>query len=225
MIRQPGAVSHSLPEAATGQLDPALTRGGVVVGQEGRAPLVVRLFRSRPTRIGVFAAGYVARVLAHRALAVGGRVVISTERSAAWSSLVRAAPAGPAWVSVVPPGAPAPPAGTMLRPVLLVDDARPDEDPRRELGPWQTGVVVRPFLTPRNVAWLHSYQLIVLQRMAPEAVGPVRAAFSLPAEAAQWLPRMPDDTIALAERGRLRFANLAVTDVERSAFGSPTRQE
>jgi hypothetical protein len=36
---------------------------------------------------------------------------------------------------------------------------------------------------------------------------------------------MPDDTIALAEPGRVRFANLAVTQVEQMAFGPPTRRD
>ncbi|HEY9389810.1 MAG TPA: hypothetical protein VIR27_08595 [Mycobacteriales bacterium] len=225
MIRRPVLASHALPEPAVAQLDPALARGGLVIGQEGRRPLVVRLFRARPTRIGVFAAGYLARVLAHRTLATGARVVVVTDRPSPWSSLVRAAPVGPAWVNVVPPNAPVPTAGTLLRPVLLIDDAGPAGDPRREVGPWQTAVTLRPYLTPQTVGSLRSYDLIMLQRTAVEAVGPVRAAFTLPAEATQWLPRMPDDTVALAEPGRVRFVNLAPTQVEQMAFGPPTRRD
>ncbi|HEX5495462.1 MAG TPA: hypothetical protein VFX70_12905 [Mycobacteriales bacterium] len=225
MNRHPVPGSHSLPEPAAVRLDPALVRGGLIVGQEGREPLVLRLFRARPTRIGLFASGYVAALLGYRALAMGARVVVVTARQPSWSALVRAAPVGPAWVNLVPPDSPVPPAGTMLRPVLVIDDVGPVAKPRREAGPWQAVVTLRPYLTPQAVDPLRGHDLLVMQRMAAEAVGPVRAAFGLPADAAQWLPRMPDGTVALAERGRLRFVNLTPTQVEQMAFGPPTRDE
>lgn len=226
MIRQPSVASHSLPEAATAQLDPVLTPGGLIVGREGREPLVVRLFHARPTRVGLFASAHVARVLAHRALALGAQVVVITGRPQLWGSLVRAAPVGQTWVSVLAPNAPAPPAGTLVRPTLIVDDVGGTHDGvRRDLGPWQTGVTLRPYVTPQSVGFLHSYDLLVLQRSPAEMVGPVRAAFNLPADSTQWLPRMPDDTLAVAQRGRMRFVNIALTQVEQMTFGAPTRQD
>lgn len=226
MIRHPAVAAHALPEAATAQLDPVLTPGGLVLGTEGREPLVVRMFRARPTRVGLFASAHVARVLAHRSLALGAQVVVVTGRPALWGALVRAAPVGQAWVSVVAPNAPVPTAGTLVRPTLVVDDVGGTRDgTRRDLGPWQTAVTLRPYVAPQVVGFLHSYDLLVLQRSPAEAVGAVRAAFHLPAEATQWLPRMPDDTLAVAEPGRVRFVNLALTQVEQMAFGPPTRQD
>lgn len=227
MIRPPMLASHALPEAATAQLDPVVTPGGLILGTEGREPLVVRLFRARPTRVGLFASAHVARVLAHRALALGAQVVVVTGRPALWGALVRAAPVGHAWVSVLAPNASTPTAGTLVRPTLVIDDvgSAVGEGGRRDLGPWQTGVTLRPYVAPQAVGFLHTHDLLVLQRSPAEAVGPVRAAFHLPADGTQWLPRMPDDTVAVAERGRIRFVNLALTQVEQMAFGPPTRQD
>lgn len=225
MIRRPSIAPHALPEQMSVQLDPVVTRGGMHIGQEGRNPLVVRLFRSRPTQVGLFSSTYVAMVLAHRALALGAQVVVVSGRPAAWQPLVRAAPVGPAWVTVVPLNSTTPPSGTMLRPTLIVDDVGVTGGARRDLGQWQTALTLRAYVTPQVVGQLHSYDLLALQRTAAEAVGPVRAAYSLPADATQWLPRMPDDTVALASSGQMRFVNLSPTQVELHAFGKPTRQD
>lgn len=224
MIRQPTVAPHSLPEPATAQLDLPLRTSGVMIGQESRQPLVVRLFRPKQTQVGVFASTYVARVLAHRALAVGAQIVVVTARPAIWTPLVRSAPSGP-WVTVVPPNSSIPAGGSALRPPLIVDDVGVGGATRRELGPWQTGVTLRPYLAEQAVGTLHAFDMVVLQRTSPESVPIIRQAFGIPADSAQWLPRMPDDTVALVERGQVRFVGLAVTQVEQMAFGKPTRQD
>ena len=58
MIRRPALASHSLPEPAVGQLDPVLASGGLIVGQEGRRPLVELARRQHD--------GYVAALAAYR---------------------------------------------------------------------------------------------------------------------------------------------------------------
>lgn len=222
-MRRLDIAPHGVPEAGAGQLDLPLAPGGLVIGQEARQPLVLRFFRFQPTHVAMFAAPYVARILGYRALALGAQVVIVSGRPSVWETLARSAPPGPAWVSVVPPNSPTPPAGSIVRPSLIIDDG--GSGSRRDLGPWQTVVSVMPYVTAQALSSLHSFDLLVLQRVAPEHVGPVRAGFNLPVDTAQWLPRMPDDTIAVAERGRVRFANLGVTQNEGFALGQPTRAD
>jgi hypothetical protein len=219
---RPGVPAHVLPADALPQLDVPIDPGGLVLGREGQQPVVVRLFRDRPTYVGLFASAYVARVLAFRALAVAAQVAVMTPRPAVWQPLIRSAPAG--WVVPAPPGTPTPPAGTPIGPSLVLDDAGMGEGQLRgDLGAWQAQVVVRPFATPHSIGQLRSYDAVALQRVQPEAVQPLQLTFGLPDQTAQWLPQMPDDTVAVLAGGQVRFVNLTPTPAELSAFGKPSR--
>ena len=64
---RPAVTAHVLPVEALPQLDVPVAPGGLVVGHEGgRQPVVMQLFRNRPTYLGVFAAAYVGKLLAFR---------------------------------------------------------------------------------------------------------------------------------------------------------------
>lgn len=222
-IAGPAVAGHVLPAEALPQLDLPLAVGGLVVGHEAKQqPVIVQLFGNRPTHVGVFAAAYVAKLLAFRALAVGAQVAVLTPRPAVWQSLIQVAPAQ--WAATFPPAVSTPPGGTAGRPTLVMEDAGMSElHLRTDLGAWQTQVVVRPFVTPQMTGQLRSLDAVLLQRTQPEAVGPIQATFGLAEQTAQWLPRMPDDTVALIGSGQLRFVNLVPTLAERTAFGPPTR--
>lgn len=204
-------------------LDLAVERGGLVMGQEpDGASVILTLFRAVPVRIGVFGSGYLVNLLSFRALAQGAQVVIVTARPPQWAPLVRAAPPGPAWVAVVPPASPTPPAGSMLRPSLLVEDADVGQGGvRHDLGAWQASVTFEPAITDTAVPALRSFDLAVLARPSPQALRPLQDAFRLPAESLRWLPQMPDDVLAVAVPGRCRFIRLVPTQVERATFGPP----
>jgi ESX secretion system protein EccE len=219
---RPGVAAHVLPADGLPQLDVPIDPGGLVLGREGQSPVVVQLFRGRPTYVGLFAGAYVARVIAFRALAVAAQVAVMTPRPAVWQPLVRSAPAG--WVVPAPPGAPTPPAGTPIGPSLVLDDAGMGEAQLRgDLGAWQAQVIIRPFATPHSIGQLRSFDAVALQRVQPEAVQPLQFTFGLPDQTAQWLPQMPDDTVAVLAGGQVRFVNLSPTQAELSAFGQPTR--
>jgi hypothetical protein len=221
---RPGVIGHVLPVDALPQLDVPVTPGGLVIGHEGQGqqPVIMHLFRNRPTYIGVFAAAYVGKLLAFRALAMAAQVAVVTPRPPVWQALAGAAP--PGWVVPAPPGAPTPPAGTPIGPSMVLDDAGMGEAQQRgDLGAWQTQVVLRPFATPQMSSQLRSFDVVVLQRTQPESVPSLQTNFGLPDQTAQWLPRMPDDTIAILATGEVRFVNLAPTQTERTVFGPPTR--
>jgi hypothetical protein len=220
---RPTVIGHVLPPDALAQLDVPVSHGGLVIGHQGQQqPVTVQLFRNRPCYLGVFAAAQVAKLLAFRALAMAAQVAVVTPRPAVWQPLSGVAPRG--WVVLAPPGAPTPPAGTPIGPSLVLDDAGVGEGQLRgDLGAWQTQVVLRPFATPQLATQLRSFDLVVLQRTQPEAVPPLQVSFGLPEQSAQWLPRLPDDTVAVVTPGEVRFVNLAPTGTELSAFGPPTR--
>jgi len=219
---RPGVPGHVLPVDALPQLDVPVSHGGLVIGHEGQQPVTVQLFRNRPGYLGVFAAAYVGKLLAFRALAMAAQVAVMTPRPAVWQPLAGAAP--PGWVVPAPAGAPTPPAGTPIGPSLVLDDAGMGEAQLRgDLGAWQTQLVLRPFATPQLAGQLRSFDLVVLQRTQPEAVPPLQVTFGLPEQTGQWLPQMPDDTVAVVSPGQVRFVNLAPTAAEHAAFGPPTR--
>jgi hypothetical protein len=212
-----------LPVDALPQLDMPINPGGLVIGHEGQQqPVTMHLFRNRPTYVGVFAAAYVGRLLAFRALAMAAQVAVVTPRPAVWQPLVQVAP--PGWVVQAPPGSATPPAGTPIGPSMVLDDAGMGDGPLRgDLGAWQTQVVLRPFVTPQLASQLRSFDVVAMQRVQPEAVPALQATFGFPVQTAQWLPQMPDDTIAVISAGQVRFVNLVPTPAERTAFGAPTR--
>src|SRR5262249_36771664 len=150
-----------------------VSHGGLVIGLEGQQqPVTVQLFRNRPGYLGVFAAAYVGKLLAFRALAMAAQVAVMTPRPAVWQPLAGTAP--PGGVVPAPAGAAPPPAGTPIGPSLVLDDAGMGEAQlRSDLGAWQTQLVLRPFATPQLASQLRSFDLVVLQRTQPEAVPPL----------------------------------------------------
>lgn len=215
--------AHTLAAEALHNLDLPTSDGGLVVGQEPDGqPVVVRLFRKRPTRVAAFGGVHVVMLLAFRALAHGAQVVVISPRPPAWAPLVQAAPPGPAWVTVVPPGSATPPAGSMLRPSLLVEDTGVGQSRvRHDLGTWQSAISVEPSVTEAVTPTLASCDLAIVQRPALQAARPLQDAFALPPDALRWLPQMPDDVLALAVPGKLRFVRVVPTQVEQATFGPP----
>ncbi|MBI1758910.1 MAG: hypothetical protein HYR62_06755 [Actinobacteria bacterium] len=213
---------HVLQTDALPQLDIPLAPGGLVVGHDGhRQPVIARIFRDRPTQIGVFGAAYLGKLLAFRALAVAAQVSVLTPRPATWEPLVRAAPAQ--WAAIMPAGTLSPHGATATRPSLIVEDAGMGEAQlRSDLGSWQTQAVLRPFVTPQMEGLLQAFDLVLVQRAQPETVPTIQAAFGLPEAITRWLPQMPDDTVALIAVATAQFVNLAPTSIEETVFGPPT---
>jgi hypothetical protein len=223
MSTWPAVAGHVLPADALPQLDLPLAVGGLVVGHETQQqPVVVQLFRNLPTHVGVFAAAYVAKLLAFRALAVGAQVTVVTPRPAIWQPLIQAAPAQ--WVAALPPAAATPSGGTAGQPSLVVEDVGMDQvQLRSDLRAWQTQVVVRPFVTPQMTGQMRSFDAVLLQRTQPEVAYPVQSTLGLSEQNAKWLPQMPDETVALIGSGQVRYINLVPTTAERAVLGAPTR--
>jgi len=64
---------------------------------------------------------------------------------------------------------------------------------------------VYPSLTAQQAAAMPAYDLLILHRVPAQAIEPLRAATGLSARSAKWLPRMPDDVVALVAGGHARY--------------------
>ncbi len=84
----PPAAPAALVDALNGMALP-LGEAGLMVGRNRHGdPAVVRLFRSRPTRVLLVGGVSGAQLVAMRALGMGARVVVRTDRPSAWEQLV-----------------------------------------------------------------------------------------------------------------------------------------
>jgi hypothetical protein len=198
---------------------------GLVLGVDAhRRPAVVRLFREQSTRVTLVGGMYAVRLLVLRALGFGARVIVQTERPAAWSGW-------PSWVTgrqdrlvLASPGAVVSAGGTADSPALVISDTglSPHAAPPN-LGPWQTQLTVLPQLTAHGFAALGQSDVLVFQRLRPEEAIAAGGALRLTPDVAAELQSMPDDVIALRGGGTDRYVWLEPTPVERDALGAPQR--
>lgn len=214
-VRAPLAVNH---------LQLPLRAAGLMIGVDRRgAPVVVRLFRVRPTSVVLIGGLPGAQIVVARALGLGARVVVRTARPQAWASFLRGAVVPGEEIKVVPPGRDPvdEPPGTPMRPLLTVVDADPTA-PGPAASGWTTELIVRDELAQADTRLLARSDLAVLQQLHPDEAALAGRALGL-GESAQWLSRMGPDMIAVINRQALRWALFAVTPAERQLVGPPDR--
>lgn len=213
---------HRIELDRLARLDVPVGSGAVVLGfDRARDPVPVQLFRARPTQVAMVAGGYAARLLAFRAHAVGARVQVVTPRPEQWRGLVDGGP--PGRTVLAPEQTPLPEADTDA-PVLRMEQGLSRTGPL-DPGPWQARIVVQDVVAPQAVPALRSFDLVLVQRLQPDVVHPLQSAFGLPDDDAAWLPRLPDDTIAVVTRGRVRLTALGPTPQETAVLGAPDRHD
>ncbi len=207
--RPPAVPTHTLP--ADGWLATPLRSAGVPFGLEEPGSIAgLRLFRPKPTTIGLFAGPAVSRLLVVRALGAGATVCVITPHPARWARLREQLPGAAARLAVLPPTATVPAGSALPLPALILDEVDGGAPtPRRQLGAWQTSVTAQPQLSPQLLATLRTYDGLVLQRVPEPAAEHVRSATGLSARSARWLPRMPDDVVALISGAEATFTTLA----------------
>lgn len=225
MTAGPATGAHLMSADAASRLDLSVGCGGVLVGTDGHMrPTPVQLFRPRPTQVALVTSGYVARLLAVRAMAVGACVHAASSRPQNWQPVVSAAPRGQA--TLVMPGSPLPDGSTATAPLLRCDDLGPSGGAlRSDLAPWQTRVVVRDFLPASALHELRAFDLVIVQRIAAEVARPLRGLLDLPPELVEAFPGMPDDVVALLTHGRGLMVRLAPSRAETNLLGIPVRHD
>jgi type VII secretion protein EccE len=218
------SVPTPLPSAALAGLDLPTGTAGLMLGANRHgAAILARLFRAEATRVMLIGGMRPAQLIALRAMALGAQIVVQTARPRAWEPFVRGVSVPGQTIPVIPPGRPVGgPAGTPLRPLLVVVDVGPvaaDQQP----GPgWCATLVVRDELAEVDADALSRADLVILQPLRPDEATLAGAALGL-GDSAEWLTRIRDDMVGLVSRRVLRWALLSATPIESQLVGPPAR--
>jgi hypothetical protein len=217
----PDVELQEIPRDGLSRLDVPVDSGAVVLGfDRSREPVAVQLFRSRPTQVGMLSGGYAARLLAFRSHAIGARVQLITGHPEPWRAVVGNGPTGR--TMFIAEGAPLLEADENA-PVLRLEQGLPRLG-SLDLGPWQTRIVIQNTVVPQAVPALRSFDLVLVQRLQLDVAQALQTTMRLSDEDAAWLPKLPDNTIAVITPGRIRLTALGPTSQETSIFGAPDRQ-
>ncbi len=145
----PQALDTHLADLPTAAAVTLRTGGsGVVLGAAPDGSTAgVALFRPEPTTAVAIGGMALAKLLAFRALAVGARVVVETQRPAAWQTFGNLSPGATGSVQLTPHSDDDSP-GSVQTPRLLVVDAESaaSAEPRR-VGRWSTVVTAHDQLS------------------------------------------------------------------------------
>jgi hypothetical protein len=197
---------------------------GLILGRDQRAaPVLLRLFRPEPTTVLLVGGLPVAQLLAMRTMALGAQLLVVTTRPAHWESFVRTCGARPDRIALADPGAQPPYPARLTRPQLIVVDigSTVGQD-HATAGAYRATLVVRDELTAWDTDALVAADAVVMQQLTDAETGVAAAALQL-SSLQGWFARIPPEMVALAGQGRLRWALLSPTSVERSLFHSLAR--
>jgi ESX secretion system protein EccE len=221
-MRGPHTLTHWLDPDTVSDVHIGLGHGGVVIGfRPNGEPVSVQLFRNRPTHVATICAGYTARVVAFRSIAVGAAVEVVSARTPMWRPLLDQRPdGGPA--PVVTTGD-RPPAGSPRRPLLRCEEVTSEAlAPAPGLAAWQTRIVVPSAVSPAAIAGLPAFDLVLLRRVPVAAVHPVQLSLGLPDEVAAQLSRLPNDLVVAVADGQAMVLAFGLTPLEVSVLGPPS---
>jgi type VII secretion protein EccE len=197
---------------------------GLMIGaNRNGAPVTLRLFRPEATRAVLVGGVRGAQLVVLRAMALGARIVVQTDRPQSWEPFATGAGAAGDSLTVVGPDRPFGIAtATFLQPLLAVVDMGPTAvDPQP--GPaWQATVVVRDEFTPADAEAVSRADLVLLQPLRPDEAALAATTLGL-GESAEWLTRIPGQMVAVVNRRALRWALLSTTPIETQLVGLPSR--
>jgi hypothetical protein len=217
----PACDGHVVTPLAVDAIGAPLRPSGVLLGRNRRgAAVTVRLLRPAPTRTVLYGGPSAAGWLTLRALAAGASVGVQTTRPDAWSRLANACTGLPC--QLVRLGQPlAADHPSAAGPQLIITDAGGQlVNLAADNTPWRTHLLVRDLVTVADFDALAAANIVLLQPLPPESAALLARALGLP-EAADWLPRIRPDMLAVitrtgdARRRTLRWARLTSTNTER----------
>jgi hypothetical protein len=214
--------SHLVNASALEQLSaPALGPGLLVGADRDRTPVVVRLFRRRPTNIVLVGGVWAARLVAFRALAMGAQVYAITGQPSAWDGLGAHAVGQRERVQMAPAEFDLPP-GNAYRPMLVVRDTAPG-GAAVALSAWQTRVTVVHHLDHSGMSALGSADLVLLQRLQAGEAQIAAHVLGLNATTMRLMQQLEPEMLAVLGEGSHRYVWLHRTAIENYLLGAPQR--
>lgn len=149
---------------------------GLSFGRSSRAPIHLRLFRDRGTKVFLNPPEYVTWLLATRCVAMGCHLSIFSGDQGRWRRLSETLTRAGATVDVVDQAAKLPGRGRPFRPSLVIDDsATGGLDP----GPWQVVAARHDPASSAAVGELRGSDLALLGQLEGKALDQVRRAYAL----------------------------------------------
>ncbi len=200
-------------------------RGGLLVGRDGDGPVELSLFRDRPTSVATAMDPRVVAVLCFRAVAIGARVVVASDRSEPWETLRRLCDDWPEPPEMVGAG------GWSLvterpsadRPLLVVlDQVSGGEPVPVPPASWQCVVRVLPDASLRSVSGVGDSMVTVLQRLDAQDAVALAPLLGLTGEASGRLALLAEDELGVVERGSLRVLRWELSLVEAQLVAQAT---
>ncbi|WP_145830791.1 hypothetical protein [Actinoplanes teichomyceticus] len=190
--RQPGQVpdrERTGPDAGFGRLVLPTAWAGLTVGRNRYGhPVLIRLFRPEHTRALMIGGMRCAQLVVFRAMAVGARVLVRTDRPHAWEPFVRGTATPGSTIGIVPPDRPADlPPSSPVRPLLVVLDVplRPatcdGATPPSNAAHPRAGAHPAPGVTSINAATINASDIAAGWPTQPDSGG-----FPHPAAADAW---------------------------------------
>jgi type VII secretion protein EccE len=200
---------------------------GLVMGVNRHGePTTVRLFRPEQTRAALFGGLRYAQLVALRALALGGQVVVQTGRPQAWEPFIRGVSGPGEALTLAPPNRPlefAP--ASPLQPQLIIVDVGPVGAmgvPVVEAA-WRATLVVRDDLAPHDIDILARADLVLLAPLSQPEAEIAGNALGL-SQLADYLPRVsPEMMGVVVGRRTLRWTLLSPTPIEHQLIGALSR--
>ncbi len=216
-----------LPTAAALELlTSASPQAGLVIGKDAEhSPVVAPFFRPETTHINLIGGVYLARLLVFRALALGTRVAVCTNRPQEWDRLGEWATNRQDRMAVLHGDQPVTIEASQHQPALFVYDVG-ETGPRTQpvLGPWRTQLTVFPRLTNFFPPEAQKAEMTVLQRLTAEESAIARRHLRVSHDVLQLFQALKDDMMAMLRTGsKEKYLWTAPTNMELQMFGQPMR--
>jgi hypothetical protein len=208
------------PDAA-GALAVGAGPAGIPLGEDHRgAPVLLRLFRPRPTRVVLVDRGWVERIVILRALALGARVVVHSPEPQHWAGFSEAVTGRPDRFAAVTPDRPFDPPASVTQPVLHVVEGAPPAQPP-PAGAWCAQLTVAPLLGEQLTPAVLAADLLVLRRLSRREMAVAASVRRLEPRDNAALRTAPDNGLVVFGAGSTRYVMVAATAFEQAMFGSP----
>ena len=199
---------------------------GLVLGRDAeQKPVVAPLFRPEPVKAAIIGGAFAARIIVFRALAIGARVAVCTNRPQVWEGLGPGATGRQDRLAVLHGDRPVTVDANPHSPALYVYDVGEHGTSTTPiLGPWRTQLTVLPRLTLYGSQAVEEAHVTILQRLNPDEAAAATATLRVSAATVDLFQMLYDDMFAMLRVGaKERYVWANATSIERRMFGEPNR--